>query len=216
VTPAWLVGVALAGPALPTYEQVLARDAWRSINTTLESGCAWNPSLQGVACVDGAADAVVDQVDAFTAALFADGPLEYLAGLAEKYRGDDAAAEVRYRRALALDPTLVEAWYDLGEILLAAGRTDEARAAFTEVAARNTALETGWLGPWRLAEVAAQAHDATAFESHLHEALRRGFTFRNVAGLPNWKAFYADPAIGPTLRALLAVYADPGIEASLR
>jgi tetratricopeptide (TPR) repeat protein len=213
----WLAGASLAAPPpLPPYDDVLARTAWRRINHLLELGCTWNPELQGITCVDGAAAGVVAEVDAFSGTVFADGPLEYLAGLAEKYQGHDGAAEGRYRRALELDPTLVEAWYDLGEILLASGRFDGAREAFTEVSNRATAPATRWLGPWRLAEIAAHEHDARAFEEHLTEALRRGFSFRTIAGLPNWRAFAADPAIGPTLDGLLVVYGDPAIRDSLK
>jgi tetratricopeptide (TPR) repeat protein len=213
---AGLAALAHGAPPLPTYEQVLARDAWRRVNGRLEAGCAFDPRLGGVACAEGTTAGVVAAVEAFSSTLFPDGPLSYLAGLASRYAGDRAEAERWYRAALALDPTLAEAWYDLGELLLADGRTAEAREAFTEVAARVSTGPTAWLGPWRLAEVAAAEHDAQAFEAHLHDALRRGFTFRQIAGLPNWKAYYADPALHSTLVALLAVYADPSIEASLR
>lgn len=195
---------------------MLARDTWRRLDARLQAGCRVDPTQGGVVCEDGVAASVIADVDAFERRLFPDGPLTYLGGLAARYAGDEGAAERRYRRALDLDPTLVEAWYDLGELLLASGRLDEAQAAFAEVAARNTARATSWLGPWRLAEVAAHRHDAAAFEAHLTEALRRGFTFRQIAGLPNWRGFYADPALRDTLRALLLVYADPSVEASLR
>lgn len=211
-----LASAAVAAPPLPTYEQVLARDAWRRVNARLEAGCRVDPAQGGVVCEPGVTDGVLGAVDAFSATLFPDGPLAYLGGLAARYAGDAAEAERRYRAALALDPTLVEAWYDLGELLLASGRGDEARRAFTEVSTRVTTGPTAWLGPWRLAEVAADGHDAATFEAELQEALRRGFTFRQIAGLPNWRAYYADPALHDTLRGLLVVYADPAIEASLR
>lgn len=212
----WVWGAALAAPPLPPYDAVLAREAWRRVDRSLSEGCRFDPAAGGVACLDGTPAAVVAEVDAFRAQVFPDGPLEYLAGLALRYAGDAAGAERRYREALRLDPTLTEAWYDLGELLLASGRTSEARAAFQEVADRNTAPATAWLGPWRLAEVAATEHDAEGFERHLQEALRRGFTFRTIAGLPNWRAYYADPALHGTLQALLRTYADPTVEASLR
>lgn len=211
-----LVAVAAAAPPLPTYDSVLARDAWRRADAALEAGCRLDPAQGGVVCVEGVTEQVRTAVDAFAATLFPDGPLAYLGGLAARYAGDAADAERRYRAALSLDPTLVEAWYDLGELLLASGRRDEARQAFTEVSARVTTGPNAWLGPWRLAEVAADGRDPAVFEAELREALRRGFTFRRVAGLPNWRAYYADPALQPTLRALLTVYADPSVEASLR
>lgn len=195
---------------------MLARDTWRRLDARLQAGCRVDPTQGGIVCEDGVAASVITDADAFERHLFPDGPLTYLGGLAARYAGDEQAAERRYRRALDLDPTLVEAWYDLGELLLASGRLDDAGAAFGEVAARNTAPATSWLGHWRLAEVAAHRHDAPAFEAHLTEALRRGFTFRQIAGLPNWRGFYADPALQDTLRALLLVYADPSVEASLR
>ena len=92
---------------------------------------------------------------------------------------------------------------------------DDAERAFTEVAKRKTTGDNAWVGEWRLAEVAAFRHDPVAFERHIVTALERGFTFRNVMGLPNWRGFYADPALRDTLDKLLSVYADPDVKESL-
>jgi Flp pilus assembly protein TadD len=46
--------------------------------------------------------------------------------------GDAAAAAEHFRRAVALNPDYSAAWKMLGKALLAAGRTDEARAAWSE------------------------------------------------------------------------------------
>jgi hypothetical protein len=74
----------------------------------------------------------------------------------------------------------------------------------------------GWMGPWRLAEVAANQHDADAFEDQMREALRRGFSFKTIAGLPNWQRFYADPVLHDSIEKLVTVYGDAKILDSLK
>lgn len=210
---AW--GLALASPPLPSYRAALANERWREVDAILTAGCGFDRFQGGVVCGEGVTDRAIAHADAFQHALFHDAGLEYLAGLASKYAGDDRAAARRYEAALALDPELVEAWYDLGEIRLVQGRYDEARDAFEHVDHLGTAGKVPWLGPWRLAEVAAHQSDAVAFEAHLERALEAGFSFRQIEGLPNWKVFYADPVIGPSLRKMLTVYGTPDIERSL-
>lgn len=211
----WLLATATATVPLPSYREELARDRWHEANTLLEQGCRFERALGGVVCSEGVTDKVIELVDTFERALFPDAGLAYLAGLASKYAGDERGAVRRYEAALALEPDLVEAWYDLGEIRMTQGRYDEARAAFEEVAALRSEGEMAWIGPWRLAEVAALQHDARAFEEHIGRALELGFSFRQVIGLPNWKTFYADPALRPALDRLLTVYADEDVRRSL-
>ncbi|MCB9697407.1 MAG: tetratricopeptide repeat protein [Alphaproteobacteria bacterium] len=206
---------ALASPPLPSYREELANVRWREVDAILTAGCAFDRFQGGVVCGEGVTDHAIERADAFQRALFHDAGLEYLAGLASKYAGDEREAARRYEAALALDPELVEAWYDLGEIRLAQGRYDDARTAFERVDQLGTDGKVPWLGPWRLAEVAAHQGDADAFEAHLERALAAGFSFRQIEGLPNWKAFYADPAIGPSLRKMLTVYGTPDVERSL-
>lgn len=212
----WWVLPALAEKPLPSYREELARERWHEVNALLERGCGWQRLLSAVVCAEGVTDAAVARADAFQEVLFRDAGLEYLAGLALRYAGDDAGARARYRSAVALDPERVEAWYDLGEIALKEGRLDEAEDAFGRVADLLPGGERAWIGPWRLAEVAATRGDAVAFEREIKRALQRGFSFRSIAGLPNWRAFYADPALRDTLDKLLTVYGDPEIRDSLR
>ncbi len=210
-----VLGLASAAPELPSYRDTLATERWRQVDELLTRGCAYDRFQGGVVCAEGVTDEAVARVDAFQRALFHDAGLEYLAGLASKYAGDDREAVRRYEAALALDPDLVEAWYDLGEIRLTQGDFEAARTAFQRVDEIGTGGKAPWLGPWRLAEVAAHTHDPAAFERHLERALKHGFSFQQIVGLPNWRKFYADPDIGPVLRSFLTVYADPSVEASL-
>jgi len=210
-----LVTAARAELPLPSYRDELAKERAAVVNRMLEENCAWERFLASMVCRPGVVEAAVESVDAFERALFRDAGLEYLAGLAYRYADDDTRARRRYEAALELDPGRVEAWYDLGEIHLSAGNLDEAERAFTEVAKRHTEGDTAWLGDWRLAEVAAFRHDPVGFERHIVAALEVGFTFRQVMGLPNWRGFYADPALRDTLDKLLTVYADPDVKESL-
>jgi tetratricopeptide (TPR) repeat protein len=214
----FVVGASAAWGALPlpSYRDELARERAAMVDKLLTDNCTWERLLAAMVCAPGAVDAAVAEVDAFERVLFRDAGLEYLAGLAYNYAGDDVRARRRYEAALELDPDRTEAWYDLGELHLSAGRLDEAEHAFTEVAKRKTTGENAWVGEWRLAEVAAFRHDPVAFESHIVTALERGFTFRHVMGLPNWRTFYADPALRDTLDKLLTVYADPDVKESLQ
>lgn len=210
-----LVGAAPAEVPFPSYREELAKERAREVNELLERGCRWERLVAAFVCAPGVVDAAVASVDSFQHTMFRDASLEYLAGLAYRYADDDTRARKRYEAALALDPESVEAWYDLGEIHLSAGRLDRAEQAFTEVAKRKTSGDNAWVGPWRLAEVAAFRHDPVAFEEHIETALERGFTFRHIAGLPNWRTFYADPVLRDTLDKLLTVYADPDVRESL-
>ncbi len=208
-------GVAFAEKPLPDLGTELARVEWRRLDLELERGCQFSPLVGVVTCREGVTEDVIQRVDAFSRGVVRDAGLEYLAGLAHRYGGEPARARRRYEAAVALDPTYDAAWYDLGELHLVQGRLDEAEAAFTKVA-ELVQGEKAWIGPWRLAEVAATRGDAEQFEVHIKEALRIGFSFESIAGLPNWKAFYADPRLRDTLDKLLTVYAAPGVRESLR
>ena len=99
---------------------------------------------------------------------------------------------------------------------MAQGALDRARTAFTHVRDLRSEGDLAWIGPWRLAEVAALDHDAARFEADIKVALRRGFSFEHIAGQPNWRAFYADPALTDTLDKLLTVYATSEVRESLK
>lgn len=209
----FLCWVARAEVPLPSYEEELIRARWEQVDALLRAECTTDRFP--VRCTPGATERAVGWIDSFERTVARDAGLEYLAGLALRYDGQDAAAAGRFDAAVALDPDRADAWYDLGEIRLAQGRTADARRAFTEVARLRPTGTLSWLGPWRLAEVAATEHDAAAFERHLEAALRLGFSFQSVAGLENWRRFYADPALRDTLDKLLTVYASPEVRDSL-
>jgi len=137
-----------------------------------------------------------------------DARLSYELGLAWRLAGDDARARAALDRALELDPERVDARYDRGELLLAGGDLDAAERDFREVV--RLAPER-WPGHFRLADLAGRRGQADAFERHLLDALRYGFSFRDVVGDPRWHAALADPELGPVLRRLVEVYQDPAV-----
>lgn len=207
----WLT--ARAEVPLPSYEQELVRLRWAQVDALLRAECTTDTFP--VRCTPGATDRAIALVDTFARTVLQDAGLEYLAGLALRYDGQDAKAAARFETSVALDPQRADAWYDLGEVRLAQGRTDDARRAFTEVSRLRPRGEFAWLGPWRLAEVAATDHDPAAMEQHLQTALRLGFSFQHITGLENWRRFYADPALHDTLDKMLTVYASPEVRNSL-
>jgi tetratricopeptide (TPR) repeat protein len=210
-----MVGGAAAEVPLPDYRDALARQRWYKVNAILDNECAFDPAVMAVVCAQGATERVTELVDEFQRQVAPDGGLEYLAALAARYDGDTARAVRRYRTAIELDPDDYAAWYDLGEIYLEQTRWDLAGQAFARVSELHDAGKRAWIGPWRQAEVAAHQHDPDAFERHVKIALERGFTFRQIAGLPNWQRFYADPAMHDVIDKLLTVYATPDVRDSL-
>ena len=207
--PLWL-GLAHAAVPLPDYRRELARARWYEVNAVLEDACRYEPLQRAVACSERVEQAV-EAAQAFQRHVFPDAGLTYLVALAERYQGEDRRAEASYRKALELDTEYDAAWHDLGELLLKRGDLDGAAEAFARVTALRTAGQNAWVGPWREAEVAAHRRDAPSFERHLKEALRRGFRFRTISGLPNWRAFYADPVLRTSITKLVTVYSDPSI-----
>lgn len=212
---AWLaLGLsARAETPLPSYRDALARERWDEVDGVLTDGCA--TERFPVVCTEGTIARALALVDAYQRQVTPDAGLEYLAGLANRYGGHEREAVRRYTAAIALDPSRADAWYDLGEIHMTRGDLDEAVTCFGHVSELRADAELGWLGPWRIAEIAALRHDAAGFEDAIKEALRRGFSFRQIAGQENWRAFYADPALTDTLDKLLTVYAEPGVRDSL-
>jgi tetratricopeptide (TPR) repeat protein len=138
----------------------------------------------------------------------ADARVTYELGLAARLAGDDAAARRYLDQAVDQDPGLVTARYDRGEVLLNAGELDAAEADFREVA---RLAPDQWAGHFRLADVAGRRHDAVGFEAHLLDALRQGFSFRNVVGDPRWRGYLADAELGPIVRRLVVVYQDEAV-----
>jgi tetratricopeptide (TPR) repeat protein len=207
---AFTLGVALAEVPLPDYRRDLARTRWYEANAALEHACKYEALQRAVVCSEGVDDAIA-LADSFQVQVFPDAGLTYLVALAQRYKGDNGAAERGFRTAAAMDPEYDAAWHDLGELLLLNGRLGEADAAFARVTALRPSGPNAWVGPWRQAEVAAHERDTAQFEAHLKEAIRRGFRFRTIAGLPNWKEFYADPLLRRSIDKLVTVYSEPSV-----
>jgi len=219
VTFALVVAVAIdlahGAMPLPDYGDELARAQWHRINTELEAGCRYDPAALAMACDDGVTEEARAEARTFERVVTEDAGLAYLIGLTFKYEGEDDRAVTAYRRATRLDPDYDAAWYDLGETWLIQGRYQQAAEAFEKVAALRDEGEAAWLGPWRRAEIAAHLGDAAGFEEWMRLALERGFSFRQIAGLPNWKAFYADPELHDSVEKLITVYGTPEVLHSL-
>lgn len=65
------------------------------------------------------------------------------------YRQDRAAADARFREALALDPTALATYFCLYKIHTYQGRLDEA-LAIAEAGLAEAAQQVGWQADWRL------------------------------------------------------------------
>lgn len=211
----WAMASAWAEMPLPSYRDQVARAAWAALDERLERGCVFQPAASGVVCADGVTDSVTAAAKAFRKQVYDDAGIAYLQGLAHRYAGEERAAQRAWEQAVALDPDQNAAWYDLGELHLVAGRFDAAEQAFQRVAELAETSPMPWLGHQRLAEVAALRHDEAAFERHVKEALAHGFSFRQVADWPNWRSFYADPALRDTMEKLLTVYATEDVKQQL-
>ncbi len=122
--------------------------------------------------------------------------------------GESTRAVKHYRQALQLDPGHAASWYDLGELLLVAGEADEAQEAFQQAAELRA---DHWAGHFRLAEIAARRGQPEAFEAHLRQALRTGFSFRIIVGDSHWQGYYREPALRDVLRRLVTVYSDEAL-----
>lgn len=194
----WLLLILLLQPAsaevpLPSYRDELTTGAWVEVNQQIE---------------EGRLDDAIKNASRFEKHVIEDAGIAYLTGLAYRMKGDPISAEKHLRRSVALDPTRKDAWSDLGELLLADARYLEAEAAFHKV---DELLPTGryaWIGPFRLAEVAAHQSQTEVFEGHMREALRRGFTFRTIENDVNWRKFYANPEMRDSVEKLITVYGD--------
>jgi tetratricopeptide (TPR) repeat protein len=196
-----LLPLARAEAPLPSYRDELVDEAWDKVDDQLEHGEHERAEKIAVA---------------FETTVCEDGSIEYLIGLSYRLRQQNDTAKLHYQRALDLDPEQQAAWNDLGELWIAEGKWDEAEKAFEEVSRLVPSGEHGWIGPWRLAEIAANRHDPKRFEDQIRVALARGFSFRLVMGLENWKRFYADPAMHATVEKMITVYATPDVLDSLR
>lgn len=210
-----LVLAAWAERPFPAYDEVLITTTWEKMDALIEAACQ-GPGGGAVRCNPEPLAEAIQRGEAFQSQVTEDARITYLLGLAELSRGERQAARAHYLRSVALDETRIDAWHDLGELALEDGDLELAQRAFQAVADHLDRGPRAWLGPWRLAEVAAHRHQPDAFERNMLLALERGFSFRYVQGLPNWKAFLADPQVGPSVRKLLTVYATPEVLQSLQ
>ena len=202
---------------LPDYDTALAEAEWHVLNDVMDGQCAFNPYANAVVCREPKVlDEVIARAEAWMTHVQPDPGLTYLVGLAWRYKGAADQARANWEKAIALDPEYRAPWYDLGELLMASGELDAAANAFAEVTRLTHDPSQAWIGPWRQAEVAAMQHDPEAFETFMRLALRHGFSFSQVTGLPNWQAFVADPIMRPSVEKLISVYGTRDVIDSLR
>lgn len=211
----FLTPTALAEVPLPSYRDDLALATWHVINDQIENACEPSASSPTLICSEAMLDQAITDAHSFQNTLFPDARIEYLIGLAHKYAGRTDQAVIHFRRAVARDPKRQDAWHDLGESYLTKGRYEEAKVAFQHVSKLVNRGAHSWLGPWRLGEIAAHQGDPDAFEEHMREALRRGFSFNQIRGLENWRTFYANPKLHDSIEKLVTVYGDPELLRSL-
>jgi len=141
-----------------------------------------------------------------------DARLTYSHGLALRLMGDYSRALPLLKEALAKDPSLASAWYDLGEIQLLIRQPDEAQKSFENAADLSENHQSGWAAPFRLAELAADASKIAAFENWLEKAMERGFSFQQtVVGTDRWREYLQDPDLGDIIRRLVTVHEDEAL-----
>lgn len=202
-----LVGLAWATMPLPAYDDVVVQRRWFKVNGLIEAAC--EPGPGGTACAREPLEEAIALATSFQQTVTPDARLEYLIGLAHRGLEDDASAERHLRKAVQMDPERTDAWHDLGELLIDRGAYGPAREAFVQVRDRIDRGRNAWIGPFRLAEVAAHQQQPEVFETELREAIRRGFTFNTVLHDPDWRTFARDPVIGPSVSKLVTVYGTP-------
>ncbi|HMV66352.1 MAG TPA: tetratricopeptide repeat protein [Myxococcota bacterium] len=208
---------ALAAPPLPDYREEAIVGSWTELNRRITASCTWpDGAAVPAACDPAALDASIAWGRQVIDEVADDGRIHYLIGLAHRYAGRPADAETELREAVKLSPDRAEAWADLGDLLSARGLWGEAAKAFRNVARLRPEGPAAWYAWLQLAQIAANRHDPEGFESALREALRLGFSLRTVAGNPAWRAWWADPAMRPTIERMVGSYAEPAVLDSLR
>jgi predicted TPR repeat methyltransferase len=94
----------------------------------------------------------------------------YLLGLLCFHRGDTDSATRHITRSLARAPDNVPAWKDLGGILMAGDRLEEAREAYAEAVKHGPQLGQSW---YNLGICLSKLGDAPGAIAHLQQALTR-------------------------------------------
>ncbi len=207
----WLPVAAHAEVPLPNYDEEIVIAAWFEVDKAITNACTWprggpNAGLPPLACDPNRLDAAIAVATDFLRVVRNDGRLHYLIALAHRHAGRLHQAETALEQAVAVSPDRSEAWRELGELQTLAGQHTQAARSFAEVTRLNPEGPTAWVGWLQRAQTAGHLHDAEAFESHLREALRQGFSFRVIESNPAWRDFYADPVLQRRLERLMGVY----------
>lgn len=187
-----LLGALLGALPLPDYEQALLAEAEQKVDALIARG-------------------QIDEADRylqkFRGHVADDARLTYSHGLTKRLSGDLEAAEQLLKQALSEDPSLAEAWYDLGEVHLNQQQMAEAEDAFLRAADLSARHPNGWAAPFRLAELAGTRGNSAAFEGWLEEAMQRGFSFQQIVwGSEKWTNFLSDPELGDIMKRLITVH----------
>lgn len=117
----------------------------------------------------GKAEAAVEQFKSAATLLATNAPVWNYLGLAQHAAGHASEATVAYQKALALNPNLVEARYNLGCLLLEQGNPAAAKNELTTYALSRPKDVNGWL---KLGAAQWRVHDAANAERCYAEALR--------------------------------------------
>lgn len=206
-----LMALAWAEQPLPSFSEDRTIQTWLRLNAAIEQACMMDPRTGGHACDPEPLGRTINQARAWTTHVHKDARILYLIGLAHRLRQEPKLAVNAYQQALSIDPSRQDAWSDLGELRLAEADYEGAREAFEHVSELVDSGPHSWIGPYRLAEVAGFEQQPEAFERHIKQALRRGFSFQQVADLPAWRQFYADPVMRDTVAKLVTVYGTPDL-----
>ncbi len=189
-----LAGMAWAELPPPSLEQHLADHTWISARAELDAGNAEQALLT---------------LNAFQTHVTDAPNLHALAARAHVVVGDRIAAKREYTMAVAADPDYTLAWFSLAELYSEDAQWSDAETAWENVQRLVPNGPDAEVAPRRRAEAAAYQGDAEAFETHLREAIQRGFDLTDILASPEWRAFYADPALQDSVRKMVIVYAGP-------
>ncbi|MBN2798599.1 MAG: tetratricopeptide repeat protein [Deltaproteobacteria bacterium] len=191
---ALLAALSLAEVPLPSWREEVVVEEWYRVNQLIEDGRFAEARARS---------------QAFRAAVTDDARLHYLEGLTWRAQRQDDEAARSWLRTVELDPDRRDAWYDLGELAMGQGRFAEADRYFEQVERLVDEGPLASIAPRRRAECAALLGDDAGFERHLREALRRGFSFNEIAGNPTWQAIYRDPTLRGSVEKMITVYGNP-------
>ncbi len=130
----------LANASLTRVRQGRRADARARFERALALDARSREALAGLTSLDiaeGRAGAALKRVDDRLAEAGSEGWLHVLAGHVALAARDVAGAEKRFRAALQVDPSNLDAYGQLGQLYLSQGRLDQARTEFEALAARQ-------------------------------------------------------------------------------